>query len=102
MTSAPDGTRGCHPKSNPPAVGGEVKLTRPAKAALLYLRAKDERHPNQRYGWHMPNQRTAACCRRTLEPKGLVSIERITPTHFRYRITEAGRLALQEVKPHAR
>lgn len=64
--------------------------------ALQFLRAKHDRNPNAPYGWHMPGQRTARACRYTLEPKGLVAIERLSPSHFRYRITEAGILALDE------
>ena len=62
--------------------------------ALRFLKAKHDRSPKAPYGWHMPSQRTARACRKTLEPRGLVSIERLSPTHFRYRITEAGRAAL--------
>lgn len=36
----------------------------------------------------------ASVVRGSLERNGLVSIERISPTHFRYRITEAGIAAL--------
>ncbi|CAM5770642.1 hypothetical protein [Bosea minatitlanensis] len=62
--------------------------------ALQFLRAKHDKNPNAPYGWHMPSQRTARACRASLERKGLVAIERLSPTHFRYHITEAGRSAL--------
>lgn len=64
--------------------------------ALQYLAAKEDnatRPPT--FGWHMPSQRTATACRRTLEPKGFVTIERISDLHFRYRITPARRAALE-------
>ena len=73
----------------------ETKLGVASIRALQYLAAKEDnaiRPPT--YGWHMPSQRTATACRRTLEPKGMVTIERISDLHFRYRITDAGRAAL--------
>jgi hypothetical protein len=71
-----------------------IKLGVASMRALAFLAAKEDKSPDAPFGWHMPSQRTAAACRKTLEPKGLVAIERITPSHFRYRITSAGQIAI--------
>lgn len=74
---------------------GHVKLTRFQRETLQWLKGKHDANPHWPHGF-LPRfkERQAACCRRTLERLGLVSIDRLSENSFRYALTDAGRAAL--------
>lgn len=74
-----------------------AKLTWRQQEALKWLAEKADEYPQNAHGFN-PTFRPAlaAICRRALEPVGLVRINRISESHFRYSITPTGRAALKE------
>ena len=67
--------------------------------ALAWLADLHARYPHNNCGFNPRLPSLAAICRRTLEPRGFVSINRISPQHFRYALTDAGRLLVKEINP---
>lgn len=84
-----------------PSSAEETKLTAREMSALAWLFAMHEKFPANTWGFN-PQPGAAlryAVMRRRLEPKGFVAIDRISPTHFRYSLTDAGRAALRSGSP---
>lgn len=67
--------------------------------ALEWLGDMHKRFPRNDYGFNPRSPRLAAICRRTLEQRGFVTINRISPNHFRYALSSAGRAVLKEITP---
>lgn len=92
------------PRQSDDAVRAEIeRLTRGEKAALGWLAGLHSKFPDNTYGFN-PTYRAkhAAACRRSLEARGYVQINRLSERHFRYRLTDAGRAVaatLQEPRP---
>lgn len=84
--------------------GGGMGLTSTQREALEWLRAKRDAHPDIRWnsGFNPPTGRRAmvAAMRRSLANRGLVRVDRISDSHFRYDITPAGRAALAKAVSH--
>lgn len=74
-----------------------MKLSKAQLRALNWLRDSHERFPQNDYGFNPTYRaREAATCRRSLAGLGLVLLNRISPWHIRYSLTEAGRAALKD------
>jgi hypothetical protein len=73
-------------------------LTGVQREALEWLKAKRDAWPLSRkpYGFNPPKHRSAlsASMRRSLAARGFVQVERVSESHLRYDITDAGRAAL--------
>lgn len=67
--------------------------------ALEWLGDMHKRFPHNDYGFNPQSPSLAAICRRTLEQRGFVAINRISPNHFRYALSSAGRAVLKEIAP---
>ena len=67
--------------------------------ALAWLSEMHSRYPRNDYGFNPRSASLAAICRRTLEPRGFVQINRLSPNHFRYALTDAGRALVKELRP---
>lgn len=75
---------------------GKVRLTKADREALEWLDAMRVKFPTNDYGFNpQPGARGRyETCRRRLEQRGFVWINRRSERHFRYAITDAGRAAL--------
>ena len=72
-----------------------MRLTHGEKQALLTIYDVGRRYPNSGTKWSATfiGSSAASQCRRSLEAKGLVAIDRRAVNDFRYSLTEAGREA---------
>ena len=75
-----------------------MKITTLQMFVLETLDSLHRKYPQNDYGFNPWSRRAASICRRKLEPAGLVAINRIAPTHFRYSLTDAGRAAIERTK----
>ena len=66
-----------------------IRLTELQQEALLWLIKTHHKRPGNGAGFNPPNRKIAAACRR-MERRGLVQVNRMAPTHFRYSLTRAG------------
>jgi hypothetical protein len=69
-------------------------LTSTQAEALTWLETCHTASPEWESGFNPESKAHARACRHTLEPMGLVTINRISTLHFRYGLTDAGRGAL--------
>jgi len=71
-------------------------LTSTQLEALEWLDASHTASPDWHSGFNPENKAHARACRHSLEPRGLVEINRLSAQHFRYSLTDAGRKALSD------
>jgi len=64
--------------------------------ALEWLEASHAASPEWASGFNPESKAHARACRHSLEPMGLVAINRLSAQHFRYLLTDAGRKALAD------